>query len=246
MAVASSSKAFNNDSGSKAAPSPTLYVKNIQGKVKKAGQAFVVFDSLTASTTAKRGLSGFSFYGSELIIEYSTGEKSKALLRREIGQDAIQEMDLERSRTTVSKRGDKRLFTNNGDDHDQDGEIVGEVDSDQDQGTRKRARVTKGEEDDNDNNDDGQAVVRVQGIPESVETDVLKALFSRQQGYLSISDPKQQQQQQLSTTPGRGGDDGEFWSTNIKFDKKENAQMAIEKLKGIQIDPTYSLQLSLV
>lgn len=36
MATASSSKAASN--GSTAAPSPTLYVKNIEGKVKKPGK----------------------------------------------------------------------------------------------------------------------------------------------------------------------------------------------------------------
>ncbi|CDS01021.1 hypothetical protein [Sporisorium scitamineum] len=126
MAVASTSATTSNGNGaspSSAAPSPTLYIKNIEGKIKKPelrrqlyslfssygrvldivatrapsmrGQAFVVFETPTIANAAKRALSGFSFYGKGLDIEYSTGGKSRALLRRELGEEAVMEMELE-------------------------------------------------------------------------------------------------------------------------------------------------------
>ncbi len=41
------------------------------------GQAFIVFETPQTSTAAKRGLSGFSFYGKELVIDYATEGKVK-------------------------------------------------------------------------------------------------------------------------------------------------------------------------
>ncbi len=44
---------------------------------------------------------------SELHVDYSRGEKSRALVRREVGREALMEADLERARTVVG-RGEKR------------------------------------------------------------------------------------------------------------------------------------------
>ncbi|EST08387.1 RNA recognition motif domain protein [Kalmanozyma brasiliensis GHG001] len=195
MAVASTSKSTaGNGSTSTAAPSPTLYVKTLYSKIKKSelrrqlftlfssygrvldivatrapsmrGQAFVVFESTSTSAAAKRALEGFSFYGQPLRIEYSTGGKSKALLRRELGSEAVLEADLERSRVTVSRRGEKRgLFLS------EDGEQE-ELDEEEDDGARgKRVKLEEG------------VVLSAKGVPANIEPQVLETLFGRQTGF---------------------------------------------------------------
>ncbi|SOV07678.1 related to U2 small nuclear ribonucleoprotein B [Ustilago sp. UG-2017a] len=227
-------------SSSKAAPSPTLYVKNIEGKVKKhaelrrqlhslfstygrvldvvatrahgmRGQAFIVFETPSFSTAAKRSLHNFSFYRKPLHIEYSTGSKSKALLRKELGHEAVQEMDLEKSRTTESKRGEKRANQTAPEEEEEEGS--------------GRKRVKREEED--------GVIVRASNVPGSIEGEVISALFSRQSGY-------------VETDEGTNREDGETWTTEIRFDGEESAKAALESLQGVQIDPMYKLELSIV
>lgn len=182
------------------------------------GQAFIVFESVTFASSAKRGLSGFSFYGKPLDISYSTGSKSKALLRRELGDEAVQEMDLEKSRTTESKRGEKR------------GNIASiENDEDEEEDGRKRVKRETEEEEEEEG-----VVVRAVNIPNSIEEEVISALFSRQQGYSGLEERTKQE-------------DGEeeSWTANIRFKDAESANNAKAALEGVQIDPTYRLELSI-
>lgn len=132
------------------------------------GQAFVVFETPTIANAAKRALSGFSFYGKGLDIEYSTGGKSRALLRRELGEEAVMEMELEQSRTTVSRRGDKRLF------------LAGEEEGESGEG-RKRVKLEQTEE---------GGVVYARNIPRSIEETVLTTLFSARTGFVDITEVK--------------------------------------------------------
>ncbi|KAM0745766.1 RNA-binding domain-containing protein [Meredithblackwellia eburnea MCA 4105] len=98
------------------APSPTLFVQNINDKVKKQelrrtlyalfgsygkvidvvhtrdvkvrGTAFVVFRDLAASTSALRALDGEAFYGKQLRISYAKS-KSHATIGLEEGPEAV-------------------------------------------------------------------------------------------------------------------------------------------------------------
>ncbi|KAL8290098.1 hypothetical protein RQP46_003037 [Phenoliferia psychrophenolica] len=98
------------------APSPSLFVQNINDKVKKEelrrslyglfslygkvidvvhtrdpavrGTAFVVFRDLASSTSAMRGLDGESFFGKQLKISYSK-TKSHATTGLEEGPEAV-------------------------------------------------------------------------------------------------------------------------------------------------------------
>ncbi|KAI3628494.1 hypothetical protein CBS14141_000197 [Malassezia furfur] len=72
-------------------PSASVYVKNINTKVKKEGmrgQAFVVFRDMQSATSALRGLDGFEFYDKPLVIEYAR-KKSYASLVQEHGEEAL-------------------------------------------------------------------------------------------------------------------------------------------------------------
>ena len=91
-------------------PNQTLYIKNIDWKIKKPllrralyslftrhgkvlevivlrrdglrGQAWVVFDDVQASTAALQAENGFSFFGKDLVIEFAK-EKSDRIAKRE-------------------------------------------------------------------------------------------------------------------------------------------------------------------
>ncbi|KAI3483569.1 hypothetical protein L1887_53609 [Cichorium endivia] len=259
MSAPSTSKANggNGATSSKAAPSPTLYVKNIEGKIKKPGKLsfrasshafFLTILSVPLIRTAsaivlallriwaragrsgrpvhpgcgarrsscsktpprrrrpKRALHSFVFYGKELHIDYATGAKSRAILRREIGHDAVHEMDLERSKTTVSRRGEKRTVESKPDSDDEE-----------DAG-RKRAKL----------DDADEKVVKALDVPEAIEVGVLQALFARQEGYVEVTVSEQ-----------KAG----TWTAKVEFEDAQKARAAKDALNNIQLDPTYSLTL---
>ncbi|PWY99403.1 hypothetical protein BCV70DRAFT_200969 [Testicularia cyperi] len=113
-------------------PSQTLYVTNLETKVKKPelrrqlhslfgtygrvldvvatrapgmrGQAFIVFETLQVATSALRGLSDFPFYGRPLTITYAK-TKSRAVLTRELGRGAVLEMDLQSAVNSTVRNG---------------------------------------------------------------------------------------------------------------------------------------------
>ncbi|SPO30033.1 related to U2 small nuclear ribonucleoprotein B [Ustilago trichophora] len=265
MAAASTSN--GSGSGSTAAPSPTLYVKNIEGKVKKLelrrqlhslfstygrvldvvstrapsmrGQAFIVFENPTFSSAAKRGLTNFSFYGKPLHIEYSTGSKSKALLRRELGEEAVLEMQLEESKTTVSRRGEKRslVLTSQSDaEAETESDDGGEADAEGGASRLKRAKIEPKVEDEEASA--AGVTIKATNIPSNIEPEVISALFSRQSGYLTTTESH-------STTKAPTAKDKDIttWSASIRFDTKQNAEAAKNALAGVQIDPTFSLHL---
>ena len=91
-------------------PNATLYVKNIDWKVKKGllkralyalcsrhgkvleiivlrkeglrGQAFVIMEHVHAATSARQAEQGFSFFGKELVIEYAHRKSDAGVLRQ--------------------------------------------------------------------------------------------------------------------------------------------------------------------
>lgn len=91
-------------------PNATLYVKNIDWKVKKPllrralyslfsrhgkvleiialrrtglrGQAWVIFDDITAATAALQAEQGFTFFGKDMVLEYAL-EKSDRIAKRD-------------------------------------------------------------------------------------------------------------------------------------------------------------------
>ncbi|KAF9385338.1 hypothetical protein CPB97_004902 [Podila verticillata] len=95
-------------SSSTIAPNQTIYIRNLNEKIKKdelkrslyclfsaygkiisivatktqsgRGQAFIAFSDIVASTTALRGLQGFTFYGKALEIHYAK-TKSDAIAK---------------------------------------------------------------------------------------------------------------------------------------------------------------------
>jgi U2 small nuclear ribonucleoprotein B'' len=90
-------------------PNPTLYVKNIDWKIKKpllrralyslftrhgkvleiitlrrdglAGQAWIVMDTTPAATAALQALQGFTFFGKDLVIEYARASSDRIAKR---------------------------------------------------------------------------------------------------------------------------------------------------------------------
>ncbi|TKY88237.1 hypothetical protein EX895_002947 [Sporisorium graminicola] len=258
MAVASTSTSQSGNgasSASTAAPSPTLYIKNIEGKIKKPelrrqlhtlfstygrildvvatrapsmrGQAFVVFETPATASAAKRALSGFAFYGKPLHIDFSTGDKSRALLRRELGSEAVREMELERSRTTVSRRGDKRALggVEAVDNEEDEAEAEGE-------GERKRIKLESNadKEEQEEEAAAAGATIHARSIPTSIEASILDTLFASRAGFRSI------------TSSSAKEDDG-TWAATIKFDSHPNAEAAHAALNGVQLDPLYTLNL---
>jgi RNA recognition motif-containing protein len=91
-------------------PNPTLYIKNLDWKIKKGllrralyslftrhgkvldvialrkdglrGQAFVIMDDVTAATAALHAEQGFTFFGKDMVIEYSR-MKSDPIAKRD-------------------------------------------------------------------------------------------------------------------------------------------------------------------
>jgi U2 small nuclear ribonucleoprotein B'' len=90
-------------------PNPTLYIKNIDWKVKKGllrralyslftrhgkvvdiitlrkdglrGQAFVIMDDVTAATAALQAEQGFTFFGKDMVIEYANAKSDRIAKR---------------------------------------------------------------------------------------------------------------------------------------------------------------------
>ncbi|GAC95339.1 hypothetical protein PHSY_002914 [Pseudozyma hubeiensis SY62] len=249
MAVATTSTNGAIASTSTAAPSPTLFVKNIEGKIKKPelrsqllslfstygrildivatrapsmrGQAFIVFENVSTSTAALRALQGFPFYGKSLQIEYSTGSKSKALLRRELGSDVLLEQELEQSKVSSSRRGEKRAL---GLPDDDDTEEVTEEVEGEERDARKRVK-TEG------------VVLRAKGVPSSVEAHVLETLFQSRSGFVEVI-----VEDAVKTEDGE--DAG--WTAAIRFETRDNAESARSALHAVQLDPLYKLDLELL
>lgn len=157
------------------------------------------------------------FYGSEMRIYYSRGEKSKALLRRELGEEAVLEADLERSKTTLSRRveegGTKRgLFSN---------QPQAEEEEEQEETRSKRIKLESPD----------TAVVTARNIPRTIEHNVIETLFGTRDGFKTITSVEEED---------------ESWTAQIAFDTKQNAEAAAAALHGVQLDPVYTLDLSVV
>lgn len=197
------------------------------------GQAFIVFENTSTSSAAKRALEGFPFYGKALQIDYSTGDKSKALLRRELGHDAVMEQDLERSKLTVSRRddgarGEKRMFLQGEEEQEQNGNQAVEGE-DAEAGERKRIKLGASS---------STAVLQAKDVPASIQAHVLETLFQSHTGFLEVTVENQAKAEE--------GVEEASWTAEIHFESMENAQAAKEALHGVQLDPLYTLDLSLL
>lgn len=184
------------------------------------GQAFIVFENVSTSTAALRALQGFPFYGKSLRIEYSTGAKSKALLRRELGNDVLLEQELEQSKVSSSRRGEKRALGLQDDDAQ---EITQEVEGEE-RDARKRLK-TEG------------VVLRAKGVPSSVEAHVLETLFQSHSGFVEV----------IAEDAVKNEDaEDAGWTAGIKFQTRDDAESARTALHGVQLDPLYKLDLELL
>lgn len=124
---------------SSAMPNTSLYVKNINSKVKKPelrrqlyslfgsygkvldvvatradgmrGQAFVVFRDLQSATAALRALDGFEFYEKPLKLEYAR-TRSKATVVAEHGEEALLRPDLIYKNADGTAIGGRVTFSN--------------------------------------------------------------------------------------------------------------------------------------
>ncbi|AXA49966.1 U2 small nuclear ribonucleoprotein B'' [Malassezia restricta] len=124
---------------STATPNTSLYIKNINTKVKKPelrrqlyslfgsygkvldvvatradgmrGQAFIVFRDLQSATAALRALDGFEFYEKPLVLEYAR-TRSKATIVAEHGQEALLRPDLIYKNADGTMISDRVTFSN--------------------------------------------------------------------------------------------------------------------------------------
>ncbi|EPQ27241.1 uncharacterized protein PFL1_05164 [Pseudozyma flocculosa PF-1] len=179
-------------------PNTTLFVKNINTKVKKPelrrqltslfstygklldivatradgmrGQAFVVFKDLTASTAAMRGLSGFEFYDKPLSIEYAR-TKSKATLVQELGPEALFDQELANSKNRLAAQSG----TGAGQQGQQGKVTISRAQAEAQGREKKRAREEAGvASDDDDEDGEGPKKVRRGGDEDEDDGDAME------------------------------------------------------------------------
>eukprot|EP00126_Sphaerothecum_destruens_P015132 Sdes_comp9053_c0_seq1m486 len=210
-------------------PNNTLYVNNINEKVKKEtlkkalyflfgqfgvvldivaiktfrlrGQAFIVYQDIASATAALRSLQGFSFYEKPLKINYAR-TKSDIIAKRE----GVYEPRDRISRPTVSeilkeKQELKRAKYQN---------VSGEDNSD----------LFMEEEDPNE-------ILFIQNLPEDVEENMVVGLFKQFPGF-----------KEVRTVPGRS--DIAF----VEFEIEKQAEDAKHALHRFKITPENELLIS--
>ncbi len=94
-------------------------------------------------------------------------------------------MDLERSLTIVSRRGEKRNVHAE-DEEEDDGEEGGEAE-------RKRVKLETATNDEEEAEAEPGAVLKVLNLPQTIDLEVITALFSRQDGFLPARTTKTEQ-----------------------------------------------------
>jgi U2 small nuclear ribonucleoprotein B'' len=235
-------------------PNATLYIKNIDWKVKKnllrralytlfsrhgkvleivalrkdglRGQAFVVMDGVPAATAALQKEQGFTFFGKDLIIEYAKA-KSDRIAKR----DGDYVPKAKRQKMMMAKTNNDG--TNKQDDEDEDGDKDDDVaesadnEGDGDATAPSAAAVV-------DEAADAAAagseaappskMLLAQGLPTACNEAMLAVLFSRYHGYVEARMPR----------PGLAF---------IEFVDEPKATLAMQALNGFQLTPTETLQL---
>jgi len=213
-------------------PSNTLYVNNLNEKVKRAellkglyaafsqfgaileivahrnyktrGQAFICFQEITSATNAMRSMQSFPFYDKEMRIQFA---KTKS--------DVIAKLDgtyVERA-----KRNDRE-----DDDEGGEGKKM-RVDAGPEEGAAPAQQMAPVEMEEAE----PHSILFLTGLPQGVEHDMLKALFGQFPGLKDIR-----------MVPSR--QDIAF----IEYEDVPQAAVAKRELTNFQLTPTYQLQVN--
>lgn len=211
-------------------PSQTLYVNNLNEKVKRAellkglyaafsqfgaildvvahrtykgrGQAFVVFQELASATTAMRSMQGFPFYDKQMRIQYA---KTKS--------DAVAKLDgsyierVKRARDDDDEQGGESKKLQTVDDADMTEEQAGE-----------QQPVVEMDE------AEPHSILFLTGLPQGVTQEMLMALFGQFPGLKDIR-----------MVPSR------LDIAFIEYEEVSQAAFAKNELTNFQVTPTYKL-----
>jgi U2 small nuclear ribonucleoprotein B'' len=214
-------------------PKATLYVKNIDWKIKKGllrralyalfsrhgkvieiialrkdglrGQAFVVMDSVQAATAALQAEQGFTFFGKDLVIDYAK-ETSDRIARRD------------GTYVPKAKRQKKAADTGGGAASDKDPSDPGPSQATQeDQPAPSNA-------DESDSSAPPSRYLLADGLPPECNNLMLEMLFRQYAGFKEVRMPRQ----------------GLFF---IEFEDEAHATVAKQGLDGFLITATQKLKL---
>lgn len=202
-------------------PNPTLYIKNIDWKIKKnllrralytlfsrygkvleiialrkdglRGQAFVIMDSVQAATAALQKEQGFTFFGKDLVIEYAKA-KSDRISKRD--GDYVPKAKRQKKDTSAPEEA----ATN-------EGEASNEV-----------AETTM------DPNAPPSKILLAHNLPTECNEAMLHALFQQYAGYVEARMPR----------PGLAF---------VEFQDAPKATVAYEALNGFKLTKKDTLQL---
>jgi U2 small nuclear ribonucleoprotein B'' len=213
-------------------PKATLYVKNIDWKIKKGllrralyalfsrhgkvieiialrkdglrGQAFVVMDSVQAATAALQAEQGFTFFGKDLVIDYAK-ETSDRIARRE--------------GTYVPKaKRQKKSADAGGTENDKDPSDGAPSQSTQDE------QPAPPHEEESESSAPPSRYLLADGLPPECNNLMLEMLFRQYAGFKEVRMPRQ----------------GLFF---IEFEDEPHATVAKQGLDGFLITATQKLKL---
>ncbi|ORY91646.1 hypothetical protein BCR35DRAFT_260775 [Leucosporidium creatinivorum] len=181
-------------------PSVTLYITNINDKVKKEelrrnlyalfsvygkvldvvhtrspktrGTAFVVFRDLASSTSALRGLDGEGFFGKQLRISYAKGVSHATIAQAE-GPEAVYAIKLGLRTAAEKKKAGQSKMT-----------VSAAQKKAADEARGKRAREENGAE--AEHGETPNPILFVEGLPVEVTADMLLPLFQQYPGLSSL------------------------------------------------------------
>lgn len=227
-------------------PNATLYISNVDWKIKKAvlkrallsllcrhgkvldiiclrreglrGQAWVIFDDISSATSALRSENGFMFFGKELKIAYSN-EKSDRIAKRD-GTFVPKDRRVKR-RAQVLQQGDaKRMKVE---------ENLNGANSDGNGSNGKGSFVIKQEDEDQQLNNESDSVTTgnilfAQNLPSDCNEMMLAMLFRPYTGYKEVRFPRK-------------------GLAFIEFDDEPHATLALKGLNGFRLNPKDSLVL---
>mmetsp|Transcript_3203 Transcript_3203/g.3477 ORF Transcript_3203/g.3477 Transcript_3203/m.3477 type:complete len:223 (+) Transcript_3203:60-728(+) len=214
-----------------AEPNPTIYINNINEKIKKQalkkllymlfsqygkvvqiiackglkmrGQAWVVFQDVVSATNAIKGKQGFSLYGKSLKIQFAKS-KSHVTARKE-GLPIVK--SVKRSREELEEDNEADNSNNN----NQDNRPV--------QRPAKEPRLMF--------NNIPNKILIAQNLPAEITAEALNPLFQQFPGFIDVR-----------IVPGNRG------LAFIEFENEIHAGMALRQLNGFQLSPTTVLNLT--
>jgi RNA recognition motif-containing protein len=220
-------------------PNATLYVKNIDWKIKKGllrralyslfsrygkvleiitlrkdglrGQAFIIMDDVLAATSALQSLQGFTFFGKDLVIEYARA-KSDRISKR----DGDYVPKSKRKKNTKEEMNQETVPGNENLENEQSQEHVSAGES-MEQPPSLPPPVA-------DANPPSKLLL-AQNLPPECNDQVLAMLFQQYPGYRETRVPR----------PGLAF---------IEFEDEPHATVAMNALQGFGLTPQDKLQLS--